>query len=107
MIPLGNLLISVAGMLHWIIFIFYWLLLAHVILSWVSPDPRNPIVQFIYSTTEPVLSKVRGKIPPIGMIDISPIAVFLFLYFLDSFLVRSLADYGQYFRGSAAAPAGF
>jgi len=95
MIALGNLLIAVAGLLHWVIFIFYWLLLANVILSWVSPDPRNPIVQFIYSATEPILAKVRGKLPPLGMFDLSPIVLFLALYFLDAFLVASLTGYGQ------------
>jgi YggT family protein len=97
MIALGNLLIAVGGLLHYIIVIFYWMLLAHVILSWVSPDPRNPIVQFIYSATEPVLAKVRAKIPPFGMFDLSPIVVFLALYFLDAFLVSSLQQYGEHF----------
>lgn len=97
MIALGNLLIAVAGLLHIVIVIFYWLLLAHVILSWVSPDPRNPIVQFIYSATEPVLSKVRGKLPPLGMFDLSPILLFLGLFFLDQFLVATLHQYGQQF----------
>ena len=97
MIALGNLLIAVGGLLHWVIFLFYWLLLAHVILSWVSPDPRNPIVQFIYAATEPILAKVREKIPPFGMFDMSPIVVFLGLYFLDAFLVASLQQYGMHF----------
>ena len=98
MIALGNLMIAVAGILHSVFFIFYILLLAHVVLSWVSPDPRNPIVSFIYQATEPILSKVRNKIPPLGMLDVSPIVVFLVLYFLDAFLVSSLNDYGMSFK---------
>ena len=101
MIVLGNLMQATAGVLHSVIFIFYWLLLAQVILSWVSPDPRNPIVSFIYQATDPVLRKVRSKVPPFGMMDISPIVVFLFLYFIDSFLVNSLSDYGLQFRAAA------
>lgn len=101
MIALGNLMQALAGVLHSVIFIFYWLLLAQVILSWVSPDPRNPIVAFIYQATEPMLRKVRSKVPPLGMLDVSPIVVFLFLYFIDSFLVNSLNDYGSQFRMAA------
>ena len=100
MIALGNLMIAVAGVLHSVIFVFYILLLAHVVLSWVSPDPRNPIVSFIYQVTEPILAKVRNKVPPLGMLDVSPIVVFLVLYFLDAFLVNSLNDYGMQFRSA-------
>jgi YggT family protein len=52
-------------------------------------------VQFIYSATEPLLERVRRKIRPIGMLDISVIFVFLFFYFIDAFLVMTLAEYGQ------------
>ena len=100
MIALGNLMKAVAGILHSVIFVFYILLLAHVVLSWVSPDPRNPIVSFIYQATEPILSKVRNKIPPLGMLDLSPIVLFLVLYFLDIFVVNSLNDYGTSFRAA-------
>jgi YggT family protein len=97
MILLGNLLSAVGGILHSVIFIFYILLLAHVVLSWVSPDPRNPIVQFIYNANEPILGRVRSRIPPLGMFDLSPIVVFLALYFVDAFLVNSMIDYGEFF----------
>jgi YggT family protein len=99
MIALGNLLIALAGVLHWVINAYNWILIARVILSWVSPDPRNLIVQFIYSATEPLLEKVRRKVPPIGMLDMSVIVVFIVLFFVDSFLVRTLADYGLQMRG--------
>lgn len=105
MIALGHLFKAVAGILHSVIVIYYILLLAHVILSWVSPDPRNPIVQFIYNCTEPLLAKVRAKIPPMGMLDLSPIVVFLGLYFLDEFLVSALQDYGLQFVMNAKAAA--
>jgi YggT family protein len=105
MIALGHLLKSVAGILHSVVVIYYILLLAHVILSWVSPDPRNPIVQFIFNCTEPLLVKIRAKIPPLGMLDLSPIVVFLGLYFLDEFLVASLQDYGLQFVMNAKAAA--
>ncbi len=101
MIALGNLMIATAGVLHSVFFVFYILLLAHVVLSWVSPDPSNPIVSFIYQTTEPILRKVRNKMPAFGMLDLSPIVVFLLLYFLDAFLVNSLNDYGLSFKSAS------
>ena len=55
MFVVGNFLLAIAGMLQIVINLFYFLVIAAVILSWVSPDPRNPIVQFIYSTTDPLL----------------------------------------------------
>ena len=95
MIAFGNLLIALAGVLHWVINTYNFILIARCIISWVSADPRNPIVQFIYSATEPVLERVRKKVPPLGMLDMSVVVVFLLLYFLDVFLVRSLAQYGE------------
>ena len=94
MIALGNLLIALAGVLGMAINILYFLVIAAVVLSWVSPDPRNPIVQFIYSSTDPVFAKVRKYVRPIGMLDLSPIVVLLALYFINAWIVASLADYG-------------
>lgn len=105
MIALGHLLSAIAGILHSAIFIFQIVLFAHVILSWVSPDPRNPIIQFIYGVTEPLLAKIRAKVPPMGMLDLSPIVAFLGLFFLDQFLVASLSDYGEFFVISAKGAA--
>ena len=99
MIALGNLLIAIGKLLQFVFYFFYWILIARCILSFVSPDPRNPIVQFITSTTEPVLAKVRGKIPYLGMMDLSPLVVIALIYFLDTFLVGSLVQYGVQFRG--------
>jgi YggT family protein len=57
-------------------------------LSWVSPDPFNPIVRFIHNVTEPVLYQIRKRVPVnFGGIDLSPIIVILAIYFLQVFLV--------------------
>ncbi len=100
MIVFGNLLIGIAGLLHFAFNFFYWILIARCILSFVSPDPRNPIVQFITNTTEPVLAKVRSRVPAMGMMDFSPLIVIALIYFLDTTLVTSLAEYGVRFKGS-------
>ena len=97
MIAFGYFLQAIAGVLHILLSVFYYLMIARVILSWVSPDPRNPIVQFIYSSTEPLLSRIREYVRPIGMFDLSPIIAFAAFYFLDVFLTGSLMDYGRHF----------
>ena len=104
MIALGNLLIGLSAVLGSLIWLFQFLVIAAVVLSWVSPDPRNPIVQFIYGTTEPVFAKVRSYVKPIGMLDLSPIIVLLALVFLNLFLVQSLAEYGASLKLESAIP---
>jgi YggT family protein len=64
-----------------------------LIISWVSPDPNNPIVRFLYRATEPVLRPVRRIIPIGGIgIDFSPLIVIIAIYFLRAFLVRILVQ---------------
>ena len=106
MIVIGNLMIAVASVLDWVLTIYFWILIAHCILSFVSPDPRNPIVQFIYNVCEPLLSRVRTKIPPMGMFDLSPIVVLLAISVLDMVIVQSLIEYGSHFKQSGVATVG-
>ena len=94
MFAFSNLLIALAKITDVALTIFYWLILIRALISWVSPDPFNPIVQFLYRMTEPVLEPVR-RILPFGLrsgIDISPLIVFLAIMFLKSFLVKTLVD---------------
>lgn len=94
MFILANLLISISKVLEVILSILYWLILIRAIISWVNPDPFNPIVQFLERTTEPILYPIRRFL--LGGfkfgIDISPIIAFLLIMFLRSFLVRTLLD---------------
>ena len=72
--------------------IYMWIIIIRALLSWVNPDPHNPIVQFLYSITEPVMAKVRQLLPMSGVgIDFSPIIVILGIIFLQEFVVKSLA----------------
>ena len=75
----------------------YWLILVRALISWVNPDPFNPVVQFLTRTTEPILQPIRRLLPPMG-IDISPIIAFLAIIFLKSFLVATLFDIGMRLR---------
>lgn len=92
MFILANFLQSLAVVLGFAIDFFWWLIVIRALLSWVSPDPNNQIVQFIERATEPVLAPFRKLIPSYRIgIDVSPILAILFLYFLKSFLVQTLA----------------
>jgi YggT family protein len=71
-----------------ILSVIQWLVIIAAVISWVNPDPRNPIVQFLYRTTEPILRPFRKILPPhrTGNIDLSPILVILLILFLKVFL---------------------
>jgi YggT family protein len=91
MIILSNFLVAIAKVLDIVLSIFMWIVIARAVLSWVSPDPYNPIVRFIHKVTEPVLYQIRKRIPVnFGGIDFSPIIVFLAIIFLQRFVVHSL-----------------
>jgi YggT family protein len=91
-------LIQVTLMALWIL---QWLVIIAALVSWVSPDPRNPIVQFLYRSTEPILRPFRRILPPgrTGGIDLSPILVILVIYFLRQFLIGLVGS-----GGSALSP---
>jgi YggT family protein len=82
---------GVAKVLDVVLYMYMVIIFVRAILSWVSPDPYNPIVRFLYSLTEPVLYRVRRALPMPGLgIDLSPIIVLLAIFFLQEFLVNSL-----------------
>lgn len=88
-----NLLMAVARILDIALTAYMWILIIRAVLSWVSPDPYNPIVRALYSITEPVLSFLRRRFPVMaGSIDFSPMVAILVILFLQYFLVRTLFD---------------
>ncbi len=91
MFVFANLLEALATVLGMVLRLYFWVLVARVVISWLSADPYNPIVRAIVSVTEPVLYQVRRLLPVFfGGIDFSPIVIILGLEFLQIFLVRSL-----------------
>ena len=91
MFVLANLLSSVAILLHYVLTIYLWIVVACAVISWVNPDPYNPIVRFLHSATDPVLDRLRRNLPLFyGGFDFSPIIVFLVIIFLDNFVVGTL-----------------
>jgi len=93
MFALRHLLEALAYILDLGLTIYMWLIIARALLSWVNPDPFNPIVRFLYNVTEPVMGYVRRRVPIVfGGLDLSPILVLLAIVFLQKFLVASLLD---------------
>ncbi len=88
---IGYFMMAVAKVLDIVLIAFMWIVIARALLSWVNPDPFNPIVRFIHNVTEPILYPVRRRIPiNMGGIDFSPILILMAVIFLRTFLVNSL-----------------
>ena len=99
MFILGNFIAAIAHIIDIALSIYLWIIIIRAVLSWVNPDPYNPIVRLLYQLTEPVMAPVRRWIPFRGMgIDFSPIIILLLIVFLQSFLVASLLQLSNYFR---------
>jgi len=96
MFILGNFLNAIAQVLDIALTFYMYIIIAQAVLSWVNPDPYNPIVRFINQVTEPVLYRIRSRIPTVfGGLDFSPIIVMLAIYFLRIFLVQSIFGISQ------------
>jgi YggT family protein len=90
---LAHIIQALAEVINIVLELYTWLIIAQAVLSWVNPDPHNPIVRFLYSVTEPVLSRVRRLIPTvIGGVDLAPLLVILAIYFARRALVPMLYD---------------
>lgn len=91
MFILGNFLKAIAIVLNYGLTFYMWIVVAGAVLSWVSPDPYNPIVRFINTATEPVFYQIRKRLPVnFGGLDLSPVIVILAIIFLQTFVVESL-----------------
>jgi YggT family protein len=94
----SNFISASAMLIGYILTAYMWLIIIRALLSWVNPDPNNPIVEILYRLTEPVLRQVRYRMPDFGGIDLSTIAVLLAIFFLQHFLVQSLYDIARVMR---------
>ena len=97
MFVLGNFFGALAQIVDIVLTIYYWCILIRALISWVNPDPYNPIVQFLNRITEPVLEPIRRILPPLP-IDFSPMIAFFGIIFLKHFLVQSLFDLSMRLR---------
>ncbi|MBP2673458.1 MAG: hypothetical protein H6Q84_298 [Deltaproteobacteria bacterium] len=88
-----NLIVALATVIDYALWAYMWAIIIRAVLSWVSPDPYNPIVRGLYAVTDPVLSFLRRKLPLFaGSIDFAPIVAILVIVFLQRFVVRTLFD---------------
>jgi len=95
MFILGNFFVALGSVIQVALTLYMWIVIARVILSWVSPDPYNPIVMIIRNATDPVLTPIRRRMPPMGGIDFSPVLVLLAIMFLQIFVGNSLIGIGR------------
>lgn len=92
MFVLRNVLLGTATVLDYVLWLYMWIIIARALISWVNPDPWNPIVQFLDRATEPVLAPIRRWMGWRMGIDLSPIIAILILTFLQFAVVQSLKD---------------
>jgi YggT family protein len=99
----GNVFTALASVLHMLLQAYIWVVIIRALISWVNPDPWNPIVQMLNRLTDPLLEPIRRKM--FGMmghggmgLDLSPLILIAAVYFLDFFLVGTLADIGMRMR---------
>lgn len=86
-----NLIIFVVNQLNTLLWLYFWTVIIAAVLTWIEPNPYNPIVRFIYAVTEPVFDWVREHLPVIfGGLDLSPLVVVIFIEFLQQYLLPTL-----------------
>lgn len=88
----SNFLSALASILDTVLSIYMWIIIIAALVSWVSPDPYNPLVRFLYRATDPVLRPVRRVVGVMGGLDFSPLIVILIIMFIRRFLIASLVD---------------
>ncbi|PIP08612.1 MAG: hypothetical protein COX51_03615 [Syntrophobacteraceae bacterium CG23_combo_of_CG06-09_8_20_14_all_50_8] len=99
MFILGNFIAALVKIIDMGLTLYMWIIVARALISWVNPDPYNPIVLFLYRATEPVMAPIRRWIPLRGLgIDISPIIAIAAIIFLQSFLLKSLIELAYYLK---------
>jgi YggT family protein len=100
MFVFANLLLAVARIADILLTFYMWIVIISALLSWVNPDPYNPIVRFLYALTDPVFRRVRRVVGfRLGVIDISPVVVILAIYFIKYFLIQSLIEFAYKLKG--------
>jgi len=96
---MGNIILGIASVLEVVLDIYKWIIIIRALISWVNPDPYNPIVQALTRLTEPVLRPLRKLAPPYKVgVDLSPLIAILIILFLDYALIANLKHYAYSLR---------
>jgi YggT family protein len=96
MILLSNIILAMAKIIELadgLLTVYKYVLIAAALVSWVSPDPYNPIVNFLYRVTEPLLRRIRKVMPDTGAVDLSPLVAFALIYVVQIVVLNTLYDY--------------
>ena len=104
MLLLANVLAGLGWTLYWFLQVYSWVLIARAVVSWVSADPRNPIVSFLYAATEPPLRLIRRRLPTslrYFPLDVAFFVLFGLVIFAQYGIVQSLVDYAMVIRREA------
>jgi len=99
MFVFGNVMLGIAKVLEILLNIYMWVIIIRALISWVNPDPYNPIVQILTRMTEPVLRPIRKLVPPYKIgIDLSPLIAVLIIIFLQFAVIDTLIRIGYSMR---------
>lgn len=96
MILMGNILLALAKIVELssgLLTIYKYVLLASIVISWVNADPYNPLVNFIYRVTDPLLTRIRRFMPDTGILDLSPLVAFAIIYVLQIIVLDTAYQY--------------
>ena len=95
MFVFGNIILGIARVLNVVLTVYMWVIIIRALISWVSPDPYNPLVQILTKLTEPVLTPIRRLVPPYKVgIDFSPFIAVLVILFLQYAVIDTLKRIG-------------
>lgn len=84
---------SIYQLVNLVFQVYIFIVVARALISWVGPDPYNPIVRFLYQATDPVLDRLRRLLPlQFGGVDLSPLALLLALYVVKALLLNLIAQ---------------
>jgi YggT family protein len=92
MFVMGNTLLGIATVLDYALTFYSWIVIARALISWVNPDPWNPIVQFLTRATEPILAPIRRRVGWSMGVDLSPLIAIVIIWFLQIAVVQSIKD---------------
>lgn len=95
----GLMVLSIASLIRLCLYLYIALIFISVVISWINPGAYNPLTILIYQLTEPIMQRVRRRLPDTGGLDLSPMVVLLVLYLGMSLIVAPLQDLGYSLSG--------
>ncbi len=94
--PVGLFVLCVAHLLQLTAYVYMFLIMIIVVISWINPGAYNPLTVLIYQVTEPLMKEVRRRVPTTAGLDWSPMVVLLGIYLFLSLVVAPLMDFGNH-----------